>query len=68
MKLKTLHSWAGILMFLTLNLHAATLYVDLNGANPTPPYSDWSTAATNIQDAIGATSDGDTVLAGTTPA
>lgn len=42
--------------------NAATLYVDLNSPNPTPPYSDWSTAATNIQDAIDAALAGETVL------
>ena len=41
---------------------AATLYVDLTSTNPTPPYADWPTAATNVQDAINSASAGDTVL------
>jgi hypothetical protein len=35
-------------------LSAATLYVSQTSANPTPPYATWTTAATNIQDAVNA--------------
>src|SRR6516162_5979156 len=41
---------------------AATLYVSVSGTNPVPPYTDWSTAATNIQDAVDVSTNGDTVL------
>lgn len=37
-------------------------YVSLNSTNPTPPYTNWVTAATNIQQAIDAATAGDTVL------
>lgn len=45
-----------------LNLEAAVLYVDMANANPQLPYSDWGTAATNIQHAIDAALPGDVVL------
>jgi hypothetical protein len=41
---------------------AGTNYVDITCTNPIPPYTDWTTAATNIQDAVDATTDGDIVL------
>ena len=41
---------------------AATYYVNINSPGPAPPYSDWTTAATNIQDAVDQTSPGDLVL------
>ena len=37
-------------------------YVNLNNPNPAPPYLNWSTAATNIQDAVDASVNSDLVL------
>ena len=47
-------------VFLETSL-AATRYVSLSGGH-VPPFTNWATAATNIQDAIDAASDGDTIL------
>lgn len=39
-----------------------TVYVSQASPNPTPPYTTWDTAAHTIQEAVDASSDGDTVL------
>jgi hypothetical protein len=44
------------------NASAGIFYVDVHNTNPHPPYSDWPSAATNIQDAVDAANDGDLVL------
>jgi hypothetical protein len=62
MKLQSALLTAAILALQSFHSSAATLYVDLNSTNPIPPYAGWSTAATNIQDAIDASSDGDWIL------
>ncbi len=46
---------------LASGMRAATHYVWLGSPAPTPPYSSWATAATNIQAAVDAAADGDAV-------
>jgi hypothetical protein len=53
---------AFLLALLAFNAAAGTLHVDINSTNPVSPYGDWSTAATNIQDAVDAAGTGDLVL------
>ena len=43
-------------------LTADTNYVDLYNPHPDPPYTNWSMAATNIQDAVAAATSGDWVV------
>jgi hypothetical protein len=53
----------GITLLLAVSsLSAATHYVSLESTNPTPPYTNWATAATNIQDAVDAAAASDEVV------
>ena len=50
------------LLLAVSNLSAATHYVSLESPNPTPPYTNWATAATNIQQAVDVAATGDEVV------
>jgi hypothetical protein len=54
-------AWAGCL-FVAITSPAAMHFVNVNGTNPTPPFTNWITAATNIQDATSVAAPGDAVL------
>ena len=52
----------GAGLILSLHAGATTYYVNVSNSSPTAPFTDWTTAATNIQDAIDASTNGDLVL------
>jgi hypothetical protein len=62
MKTRQIILATGILLATAGSVCAAVRSVNLNNATPTPPYTNWATAATKIQDAVNAAGDGDTVL------
>src|SRR5713226_2268694 len=63
MKKTTLQPLAATLLLAFVGgTQAATHYVDVNSTNATPPYTNWATAATNIQDAVDAAVAGDQIV------
>lgn len=50
------------LLLLALSAPSAVRYVDVRNANPMPPYTNWFSAATTLQDAVDASSAGDEVV------
>src|SRR6266571_2821912 len=53
---------AAALLVIASSALADVHYVDVNSTNATPPYTNWTTAATNIQDAVDAAVAGDEIV------
>ncbi len=62
MKVSGIELFWAVFAISAINSPATMLYVDVNSATSTPPYTNWTIAATNIQDAIDAAVDGDQIL------
>ena len=53
---------AIFLLLAASRVPATTFYVNVSNTVPVAPYTNWPTAATNIQDAVDASTDGDFIL------
>ena len=62
MNSKILQLAAHVLVLSAMSASAAIRYVNVNSANPASPYTNWTTAATTIQDTVDAAVTGDQIL------